>query len=256
MAGSPVPLVPGPREVLAQPLPGLAPVSRRAALRALLLLCGGLVRVERPERLSAAPEPAIFALNHSNAFEAVMAPAALVWLRRGRPVHFLADWMYLRLPAVGWLLRQGEPIPVWGKPARWRLGEDLRRRNRRASVVDSCLARLAIGGSLGIFPEGTRNADPQRLLPGRRGLGEVVLRSAAPVVPVGLRFPAARRLGRVPHLGRLVLVPGEPLDFRAEREIAADLDGPARRAAARRIVDRVMDELARLAGKTHREEPS
>jgi len=231
-------------------------MHRRAVLRALLLACGGLVAVERPERLAAVSEPAIFALNHSNAFEAVMAPAALVWLRRGRPVHFLADWMYLRLPAVGWLLRQGEPIPVWGKPARWRLGERLRRQNRRVPIVDACLDRLASGGSLGIFPEGTRNADPRRLLPGRRGLGEVVLRSAAPVVPVGIHFPAARRLGRAPYFGRLVLVPGEPLDFRAEREAAAEADGPARRAAARRIVARVMDELACLAGKTHRENPS
>ncbi len=256
MAALPVPLVPGPLEALGMPLPDLAPASRRAALRALLLVCGPLVRVEHPERLTAAPEPAIFALNHSNAFEALLAPAALIWLRRGRPVHFLADWMYLHLPAVGWLLRQGEPIPVWGKPARWRLGETLRRARCRVPVLDTCLERLAAGGSLGIYPEGTRNADPHRLLPGRRGLGEMVLRSAAPVVPVGIRFPAAQRLGRVPRLGRLVLSPGEPIDFSAERAAAMEAAGPARREAAHRIVDRVMDELARLAGTTQREESS
>ncbi|HEX3529128.1 MAG TPA: hypothetical protein VH988_18885 [Thermoanaerobaculia bacterium] len=75
MAALQVPLVPGPLEALGMPLPDLAPASRRAALRALLLLCGPLVRVERSERLTAAPEPAIFALNHSNA-------SRRSWLRR------------------------------------------------------------------------------------------------------------------------------------------------------------------------------
>jgi 1-acyl-sn-glycerol-3-phosphate acyltransferase len=256
MAALPVPLVPGPRAVLAAPLPELAPAHRRFALRLLLLACGGLVTVERPERLAALPEPAIFACNHNNSYEVLPVQAALLYLRRGRPVHFLADWMYLHLPAVGWLLRQAEPIPVWGKRARWRLGERFRRASH-APALDACLERLAAGASLGIFPEGTRNADPGRLLPARRGLGEIVLRSAAPVVPLGLCFPAARRLGRAPRCGRLVLTPGEPLDFTAERDAASALaPGPDRRAAARRIVHRVMNELARLTGKEPPEEPS
>jgi len=243
-------------EVLAAPLPELHLARRRAVLRGLMLAMGGLGGVERPELLTGLTEPAIFACNHNNAFEAVMAPAALVWLRQGRPVHFLTDWMYLHLPAVGWLLRQSEPIPVFGKPARWRLGEDHRRRARvREPVVDACVSRLAAGASLGIFPEGTRNGDPLRLRSGRRGLGEIVLRSTTPVVPVGIRFPAAERLGRPPRIGRFVLAAGEPLDFRAERAVAAGLaPGRARRAAAQQIVDRVMRELARLSGKE--EEPS
>lgn len=217
--------------------PELSGTLRRATLRAVMLTFGRLVTVEGAERLAAIPEPAIFALNHSNAFEAVLAPCVLIHLRRGRLLHFLADWMYLHVPVLGWVIRQCEPIPVYGKPARWRIGEAYRLERRRESVVEACLGRLAAGGSLGIFPEGTRNPDPARLGKGRGGLGDIVLRSATPVVPVGLHYPAAARLGRAPHLGRLVMRIGEPMTFQAEQD-------------RWEIVARVMAALEELSGKT------
>jgi 1-acyl-sn-glycerol-3-phosphate acyltransferase len=230
-------------------LPELSPASNRIALRVLMLSLGRLVEIEGAERIMEAPEPTIFALNHNNAFEAVIVPATLIRLRGGRRVHFLADWMYLHLPAVGWLLRESGAIPVYRKPARWRLGEAHRQERRREPVLDICLARLAAGSSLGIFPEGTRNPDPARLLKPRGGLGEIVLGSEAPVVPVGIRYPAAARLGRAPRLGRLVLRPGEPLAFAAERREARGAAGRERREIARRVVSRVMAELQELSGK-------
>lgn len=218
--------------------PELSGTLRRAALRAVMLTFGRLVTVEGAERLAEVPEPAIFALNHSNALEAVLAPCVLIHLRRGRLLHFLADWMYLHVPVVGWLIRQCEPIPVYRKPARWRIGEAYRlERRKRQSVVEACLDRLAAGGSLGIFPEGTRNPDPARLGKGRSGLGEIALRSAAPIVPVGLHYPAAARLGCAPCIGRLVLRIGEPMTFQDERD-------------RREIVARVMGALEELSGKT------
>jgi 1-acyl-sn-glycerol-3-phosphate acyltransferase len=226
--------------------PELSGTLRRATLRAVMLTFGRLVTVEGAERLAEVPEPAIFALNHSNAIEAVLAPCVLIHLRRGRLLHFLADWMYLHVPVLSWVIRQCEPIPVYGKPARWRIGEAHRLERRRESVVETCLGRLAAGGSLGIFPEGTRNPDPARLGRSRGGLGEIVLRSAAPVVPVGLYYPAAARLGRAPRIGRLVMRIGAPLSFEEERT-AAERD---RRESARQVVDRVMAALEDLSGKT------
>lgn len=213
--------------------PELSGTLRRAALRAVMLTFGRLVTVEGEERLAEIPEPAIFALNHSNAVEAVLAPCVLIHLRQGRLLHFLADWMYLHVPVLGWLIRQCEPIPVYRKPALWRIGEAYRRKRQREPVVEACLERLAAGGSLGLFPEGTRNSDPTRLLRGRPGIGEIVLRSAVPVVPVGLHYPAAGRLGRAPRIGRLVLRIGEPMTFQAERD-------------RREIVSRVMNALQEL----------
>ena len=239
-----------PASILGAGLPGMTGRSRRATLKAVMLAFSPWMEVERPERI-ALPGPILFALNHSNSVESVVIPSTLLWLRQGAPVHFLADWMYLRLPGVGWLLRQGEVIPVYGKPARFRLLEEHRLERRRDSALDACLDRLAAGACVGIFPEGTRNPDPRRLLRGRGGLGELVLRSEAPVLPVGIHYPAAGRLGRAPRVGRFVLRPGEPLDFREEREAGREANLPRRERSAlsRRIVGRVMSELARLSGK-------
>ena len=217
-------------------------------MRALMLAFGPLLEVERPER-AALPGPVIFALNHSNSAEAVLVPTALMWLRGGTPVCFLADWIYLHVPVVGWLLRRAAVIPVYRKPARWRLHEAHRRERSRRPVLDACLARLAAGASVGIFPEGTRNRDLDHLMRGRAGLGELVLRSSAPVVPVGIRYPAAARLGRPPRLGRAVLRPGEPLAFAEERAAAQGLVPRERLVLARRVVGRVMADLAELSGK-------
>lgn len=232
------------------PLPHFRRPAARRLCRAIMLTLGRLVEVERPERLAALPEPALFALNHSNSLEALLVPAALLYLRQGRPLHFLADWMFVEAPALGWLLRQSEPIPVYGKPARYRLRERHRRERLRQPVVDLCLEHLGRGESVGFFPEGTRNRDGGGLLRGRSGLGEVALAAAVPVMPIGIRYPARERLGRAPRLGRLVLACGEPLDCAAERrQLAAAPE--RRRELARRVVDRVMAALAAELGREH-----
>ncbi len=238
-------------EALFAPLPEPGGRARDGALRALLAAFGRMLEVEGADRLKPRGQPVIFALNHGNASEALLAPAALVWLSGGRPVHFLADWMYLELPLIGRLLRLSQPIPVFAKPARWRWREEVRRAGLTESALDRALALLEEGDSVGIFPEGTRNADPARLRPGRAGLGELALRSTASIVPVGLFYPAAVRLGRIPRLGRTILRVGEPLEFSAERERAreAGFERSARRALARAVIDRTLAALADLAGK-------
>jgi len=239
---------------LTAPLPHLRRPAARLLCRGLMLTLGQLVEVEHPERLAAVPEPAIFALNHRNALEALLAPTVLLYLRHGAPLHFLADWMYVEAPGLGWLLRQAEPIAVYGKPARFRLRESHRREGLRRPVLDACREILGRGESIGIFPEGTRNRDGRRLLRGRLGLGELALGAAVPVVPVAIRYlnretarkrETTRELNREtargpnrettrettretnrapdrtpdrqPGLGRMVLSIGEPLDFAAER---------------------------------------
>lgn len=238
-----------PLRALTDPeLPEIAGV-RRLLLCAVLGLLGPLVAVEGAERLRTVREPAVYVLNHNNSVESVLVPMALIALRRGRMLHFLVDWMFLHLPVVGWVIRLSGPVQVYGKPARFRLFEAHRRTEARRPVLAACLERLARGESLGVFPEGTRNRDPHRLLRGRPGVGELVLRSAVPVVPVGIHYPAAARLGRVPRLGRVVLRVGEPLDFAAERAAARGLPEAERRVLGRSVVAAVMARLAALCGK-------
>lgn len=211
---------------LRQQLSALGDRTTRALLRAVLGVSLGGIRVEGAQRLTAIPDPAIFALSHHNAYEALLAPAALMTLRGGRPVRFLVDWMYLELPLAGALLRRGEPIAVYRKPARWRWREAVRRHGLQgASATDRALAALARGESIGIYPEGRRNADPWRLAPLRRGAATFALRSGAPLVPIGIDFPARERLGRLPRLGRMVLRVGEPLSpQRLEESLTTELE--------------------------------
>lgn len=276
---------------LTAPLPHLRRPAARLLCRGLMLTLGQLVEVEHRERLAAVPEPAIFALNHRHALEALLAPTVLLYLRRGAPLHFLADWMYVEAPGLGWLLRQSEPIAVYGKPARFRLRESHRRERLRRPVLDACKELLGRGESIGIFPEGTRNRDGSRLLRGRLGLGELVLAAAVPVVPVAIRYrnrETTRGLNREaprepwrapdhpperrPGWGRMVLSIGEPLDFAAERrQLAAARTsaesrdrGPrrprrsseprpdVRRELARHVVDQVMAALAGALGNDYR----
>lgn len=250
------------REVIARPLPELGSRRLRFWTRALRLVCGPFLEPLSPEdrrRLAALPEPAIFAFNHNNTFECLAVPAAMIFERRGRLIHFLIDWMYTELPVVGRVLKAAGAVPVFHKPARWRLKESTRRRGRAAGApLGPALDRLRSGGSLGIFPEGRRNPSATTLLRGRQGLGLLVLLSDVPVVPVGIDFPARRRLRRVPRIGRLRLRIGEPLTFaderRAFRDCLARPQDPGRlkrrsRQAAREVVDTVMERLAELSGK-------
>lgn len=260
---------------LTAPLPHLRRPAARLLCRGLMLTLGQLVEVEHRERLAAVPEPAIFALNHRNALEALLAPTVLLYLRRGAPLHFLADWMYVEAPGLGWLLRQAEPVAVYSKPARFRLRERYRRERLRRPALDACKEILGRGESIGIFPEGTRNRDGRRLLRGRLGLGELALAAAVPVVPVAIRYPDRETTpgpDRLPGWGRMVLSIGEPLDFAVERrQLAAARTSAAsrdqepqrprrspeprpdvRRELARHVVDQVMAALAGALGNDYR----
>jgi 1-acyl-sn-glycerol-3-phosphate acyltransferase len=237
-----------------------------------MALTGPWVRLEEPERAGRLADPALWAFSHDNALESVLVPTRLVFARRGRRIAFLVDWMFLHLPLVGRVLRMTGPIPVYRKPDRWRLFETYRRRRlARSEPIAEAVAALAEGRSVGLFPEGTRNGDPDRLLPARPGLGRLVLAApeGTPVVPVGIEHLAARRggrRGRVPLFGPMAIRLGEPLDFETERRRGAELaarlaaapaaDRPALRRQIRalegEIGRRVMAAIAPLAGKTVR----
>jgi 1-acyl-sn-glycerol-3-phosphate acyltransferase len=240
--------------VATHPLPHLQRPITRLLLRVVIGVSSPLVEVEDPDRLREMPDPALFLLNHNNSIESVLAPATIMWHRQGRPVHFMVDWMYLRAPILGWILRQIEPIPVYTKPARWRLGEGYRLSMRRRSPVDDAVHRLTTGNSVGVFPEGTRNRNPSQLLPGRPGVAHVILRSDAPVVPIGLEYRAAQTRGKVPAIGRVRIRPGLPIDLEELRTAARDATGGAGDTARflelrRQVTGIVMSALAPLCSK-------
>jgi 1-acyl-sn-glycerol-3-phosphate acyltransferase len=101
---------------------------------------------------------------------------------------------------------------------------------------------LAAGVPVGLFPEGTVNRDPQRLKPGHKGAAYLSLRSGAPVIPVGIRFPGAS--DRISDRAEMEVVIGAPLT----PPIAAQ--GHLTRAELDAWHATLMNEIARLSGKT------
>ncbi len=219
-----------------------------------------LTIVEEAIDLRQIPHPVILAYNHNNYYETIVISSYLVKRWPRRRVSFVVDWMFGRLPLIGWFLQAVEPVYVYHKPARWQF---LNRRKppRPGNKIQECLQRLAVGASVGIFPEGSRNGDPAVLRRGRRGIGELALLSQVPVLPVGIDFPARQYRGRIPVLGRIILRFGHLLQFPMEatwwqRAQAADDWPPAERQSfyrylCRRITYQIMQELAKLSGKQY-----
>jgi len=240
-------------ELFCKPLPHLS--SRKALLLRMLMVPNLLLaEVEGVEELrKTGSSPCIYAFNHNNAFESLLVPVMLIWLLGGRRVSFVIDWMFGRLPLVGWLMKQIDPIYVWHKRSTWAFLERRREKAASSSSRDECVRRLDGGASIGIFPEGTRNGDPFRLLKAKPGIGSIALESAAPVIPVGIEFVAARRRGRVPLVGKIVLRFGEPMQFERHRATVAtsEADRALRRRIAGAIADEVMAAISPLCGKSY-----
>ena len=247
-----------------QPLP-FSTNGQRWFLRGLLLSLGHLITIEANDEKGVADlnsvEPQIFAFNHNCSFEAVLVPSYLVFQRQGRKISFICDWMYQHIPVLGWIFNQMDPIYVYNKPARLKYLNRLKPIESKKTVYYESIERLKLGQSIGIFPEGTRNRNPNKLLKGQNGIGYIVLNSLAPVVPIGIDFPLRLRQGKIPKLGRTILRPGAPLQFAEERSLFRIINTTPSLGAkerqklsdllASRITFQVMKELANLSGKDY-----
>ena len=178
---------------------------------------------------------AIFASNHLSFSDSIFLP--LVVPRR---MTFLAKSDYFsgvglsgRLTAAFFM--GGGQLPV-------------DRSGGRASeaALRSGLRVLRRGELLGLYPEGTRSPDG-RLYRGRTGLARMALEAHVPVIPVVMVdtdtvMPIGRRL---PHIGRVGMVLGEPLDFSRFAGMEGD------RYILRSVTDEIMVALQRLGEQTY-----
>lgn len=250
----------GKLEILKAPLSELD-LSSRLIVRSVLLSFGSLIRVENESVHEPSDEPVIYAMNHNNAFETLLIACYLHFRRGGKRVAFVVDWIFGHLPLLGWLIRKSDPVFVFHKKARYTFLQRLKKKADIRDVISESVSRLRSDRCLAIFPEGTRNPDPDSLKAGRLGLGKIVLRSGAAVVPIGLVFPARARRQKVPSFGRMIIRIGEPIYFREEIE-KAGLEGSADTALQngnreevrnleKIVTHRVMVELSRLSGKNY-----
>lgn len=192
----------------------------------LIKICGRIffrLRVVHRERMIN-HGPVILASNH----ESYLDPP-LVGSVADRAIFFLARKSLLAGPFFGWLLPKLNVIPV-----------DQEGGDRRALKV--LIRILKAGEGTLVFPEGERTQDG-RLRPALPGLGFVIAKTLAPVVPMrifGAREAWPRGSSRV-RFRPITVVVGEPIYF-----TAADLQPPGKDVYLR-LSQRVMDAVAALS---------
>jgi 1-acyl-sn-glycerol-3-phosphate acyltransferase len=166
--------------------------------------------------------PVILAMNHQSYLDPPLAGTAC-----DRAVYFLARRTLLDVPLLGWLLPRLNVISVNQE------GID-------RSALKSLIRVLKAGNAALVFPEGSRTLDGN-LQPAEPGLGLVIAKTLAPVVPMRI-FGAHQALPRGGglHFVPITVVVGEPIFFSR-----SDLGTPGK-DLYKQLSQRVMDAIADL----------
>ena len=167
--------------------------------------------------------PAILAMNHESYLDPLLAGTTC-----DRAIYFLARRTLLDARLLAWLLPKLNVIPVNQE------GVD-------RSAIKALIRNLKAGNAVLVFPEGSRTLDGA-LQPAEPGLGLVIAKTLAPVVPMrifGAHEALPRGGGRL-HLVPITILIGEPIFFKP-----ADL-GPTGKNLYQELSQRVMDAIAAL----------
>lgn len=228
--------------IFSQPLPEQEKPLTRFLCRTLTALGRRqVISLRGLENVAPERDPFVLAVNHNQRYEAVLLPALLAFERRGRLVHFLADWPMFLVPLVGLLYRRGGVIPVAGKSARPAFLNVFRPLfTSGASAHQQGFEALGRGRSIGIFAEGTMNRDPRRLLRGRPGAARLAIAARVPVVPAGISFPE--------HAGDGPIRDGERMAIEIGAPLAPPPDAGA--SSARAFHEEIFEQVAALCGKS------
>jgi 1-acyl-sn-glycerol-3-phosphate acyltransferase len=240
-------LSPGPlsaRAVLSWPLPELRRPLDRMLVRGVAIIGRSRIHsIAGLEHIAPERDPFILALNHGTRLEALLVPPLLFLLRRGRRIHFMADWNFRMIPGIGLLYRRAGVITVAHKPARPRFLNILKPLFVDAmSPTEQARQHLAAGRSIGVFAEGTVNRDPLRLRRGRPGAAQLSLETGVPIVPVGLRYPTVPRGTAIPE--------GSPMAIEIGPPLIPPAAGKPAYAATWAWHGQIMTAIARLSGKS------
>jgi 1-acyl-sn-glycerol-3-phosphate acyltransferase len=170
---------------------------------------------------------AVIVCNHASSID-----PWFIQLGVNRTVHWMVAREYSLHPAMAWIFRINECIPV----------------NRGG--VDTAATKMAIryaqnGGLVGLFPEGRINLTKDLLLPGRPGAALIAMRARVPVIPCyvsGAPFDGTE-FGCFLMTARTKLTVGDPIDLseyyeRNDKDVLQD------------VTKRFMLEIAKLSGAT------
>jgi 1-acyl-sn-glycerol-3-phosphate acyltransferase len=185
-------------------------------------------RYFNPERVPLSG-PVILASNHASFLDPPLVGAAL-----SRPLNYMARDTLFRFPGIGWLLRQWQAVPV-------------DREGGGAAGLRKILEALDADRAVIVFPEGTRTRDGQ-LQHARSGIGLMVLKSKAPVIPVRVfgTFDAYGRTARFPKPCRVAVKYGKPLYFVALRQEAQSCTKTRLKEIYQQAADEIMAAIGAL----------
>jgi 1-acyl-sn-glycerol-3-phosphate acyltransferase len=185
-------------------------------------------RVYNPERVPL-QGGVILAANHASYVDPPLVGAGV-----RRMINFLARETLFHVPGLAGILRSWKVVPV-------------DRDTGTGRGLKTILNRLADGGAIILFPEGTRTRDGN-FQPARSGIGLTVIKSSAPVVPVRVfgTYEAYGRIRKFPRPMRLQVKYGNPLLFEKERAEAKTCSKERLKQIYQEIADRIMAEITRL----------
>ena len=171
----------------------------------------------------------ILASNHASFLDPPLVGSGL-----RRDINYLGRESLFRYPGIGALLRSWNSVPV-------------DRDGGGAKGLKIILGRLLAGGGIILFPEGTRTRDG-RLQPARSGIGLIVIKSQAPVVPVRTfgTFEAYGRNQKFPRPKKVAVKYGEPMRFETLRAEAKNCSKARLKEIYQLIADEIMAAIAKL----------
>ncbi len=185
-------------------------------------------RVLKPERV---PESGavLLASNHASFLDPPLVGSGLK-----RECTFLARDTLFRYRFSRWLLTRWQAVPI-------------DREGGGAAGMKRIIEALGRGRAVILFPEGTRTRDG-KLQPVRSGVGLIVARTEAPVVPVRVwgTFEAYGRHVRVPKPKRVTIKYGHPLHFTELRTEARSASKERLKQIYQQIADEIMAAIAAL----------
>ena len=151
--------------------------------------------------------PKIIVANHPTTTDPFLLPLIVK-----EPIYMLITEMAFEVPIFSNLLAGAGHIPV----SKNRPGEH---------IVDQAVARLAGGGTVGLFPEGSLSPAIGKFCKARTGAARIAIKSGASVIPVGIHLSADaffsqelktahyENTARWAYRGDYYLTTGKPLIF-------------------------------------------
>lgn len=136
----------------------------------------------------------VICLNHLSYLDPVLAGFA-----SPRPINYIAKSSLFTKPVLGFLIRKLGALPI-------------DRDKPEVGVFRTIGNLLEKGRAIGIFPEGTRSKKTYQMQQGKAGVGMIVLRAGAPVVPVLLDYPKRAGIFKQTIIKFGKAIPAEQLD--------------------------------------------